>query len=317
MKKIIQHLKPNMTIKETLLLTRIEEKLGKNGPYLEMIVRDASGEMIARKWDITEKDYQLLDFISHELPKVVLIKGVTRQFRNMLDLKVFYIVLPEEPINMHEFIPCAPIESNKAFETIEQALGKIQNQKIHTITSDIYQIYKPFLIQYPASSYHHEMYGGLLWHIENTIELAKKILQLYPDLFQYDLLIAGAILHDLAKVKDYDVKNGVIVHVTDHAKLIGHIVRMANEVRECARRNQIPINSVEVELLEHMILSHHGKGENGSPVEPQLPEAVALYLIDMLDTKIGGVYQLVQMTKSGEWSNWSPLLGTKIKKVQL
>ncbi|MCD8502671.1 MAG: hypothetical protein LRY71_14665 [Bacillaceae bacterium] len=94
MRKIIQTLKANETIKEFFLLTSLQSKLGKNGTYFEMVLSDASGEIKARKWDLTEKDYQLYETVRMELPKVVLVKGFTREFQQSIDLKVFYIVIP-------------------------------------------------------------------------------------------------------------------------------------------------------------------------------------------------------------------------------
>lgn len=317
MRRVIQSLKVNETIKEYFLLTNIQTKLGKNGAYFEMTLADASGEIKARKWDLKEIDYQLYDLLQKELPQVILVKGFTRQFQQSMDLKVFYLALPldDVTISISDFLPTAPINVNDAFCEIEDTISSLNNKIIKNIVSEVYQLYKPFLVQYPASIYGHQGYGGLIWHTLNTIRLCESVYILYKNMLNRDLLIGGAILHDLAKIKDYKIEKGIVTKVTDQSKFIGHIVTMAYDVRETARRLKIDVNSQEVELLEHMILSSHGKGEYGSPIEPAIPEAFALHLVDALDTKLGIVHQLWEKTSLGEWSEWSKVLEQRLKKV--
>lgn len=319
MRKVIQNLKINETIKEHFLLTSLQTKLGKNGTYFEMILADASGEIKARKWDLTEKDYQFYDVIHKELPQVVLVKGLTRQFQQTIDLKVFYMVFPDEEatVTISDFLPSAPIQVEEGFRELEETIASLRNETLRTIVSEIYYLYKPFIAQYPASLHGHQGYGGLLWHTINTIRTCEVVVGLYPKMLNRDLLLSGALLHDLAKIKDYKLEKGIVTKVTDKSKLIGHIVTMAHDIRETARHLNIDVLSGEVELLEHMILSHHGKGEYGSPVEPTIPEAFALHLVDALDTKLGVIHHLWERTPQGEWSQWSKILETRIKKVMV
>jgi 3'-5' exoribonuclease len=318
-RRVIPSLKVNETIKEHFLLTSLQTKLGKNGTYFEMTLADASGEIKARKWDLTEKDYQLYDVIHKELPQVVLIKGITRQFQQTIDLKVFYIVYPDEEtvISISEFLPAAPIDVEDAYRELEETITSIRNETLKKIVGEVFHLYKPFLAQYPASIHGHQGYGGLLWHILNTVRLSETVIGLYPKMLNRDLLISGAILHDLAKIKDYKLEKGIVTKVTDRSKFVGHIVTMAHDIRETARMLNIDVNSIEVELLEHMILSHHGKGEYGSPVQPSVPEAFALHLVDVLDTRLGVVQHLWEKTPQGEWSEWSKVLEKRIKKIRL
>lgn len=317
MRNVIQSLQVNETIKEFFLLTSIQKRFGKNGTYFEMILKDISGEIRARKFDLTEKDYQLYEFFQKELPQVVLVKGLTRFFQDELDLKVFYILLPDEgtSISIHEFIPEAPLKVEEAFKEIEAKIDSLENAILHRIVVEIYKMYKPFIAEYPASLQSHQGYGGLLWHTVNTVQTCETIYQLYPEMLNRDLLVSGAIIHDFSKIKDYRLEKGIVTKVTDRSRFTGHIVTMCHEIRETARRLNIDIHSSEVELLEHMILSHHGKGENGSPVEPAIPEAFALYLANSLDTKLGVVYELWNKTTPGDWSKWSKQLETRVKRV--
>lgn len=319
MRKIIQSLKVNETIKEYFLLTSLQTKLGKNGTYFEMTLADASGEIKARKWDLTEKDYQFYDVIHKELPQIVLVKGFTRQFQQSIDIKVLYIVLPDEgaPIALADFLPTAPINIEKGFKQLEEKISSIENKTIYSIVSEVYQLYKAFLAQYPASLHGHQGYGGLLWHTLNTVHLCETVLKLYPIMLNRDLLIGAAILHDFAKIKDYKLEKGIVTKVTDKSKFVGHIVSMAHDIRETARSLNIDVHSQEVELLEHMILSHHGKGEFGSPVTPAIPEAFAFHLIDALDTRLGVVYHLWEKTPPNDWSEWSKVLEQRLKRVSL
>ena len=317
MRRVIYRLRANQTIKEYFLLTNIQTKVGKNGEYLEMTLADASGEIKARKWDITDKDIDLLDDIQNKLPIVVLVKGVTKQFKQALDLKIFYVVLPDNHVGIEEFIPTAPINIEKAMEKLELAINNIGNSNIRSIVREIYTKNKPFLASYPASTHHHRVVGGLIWHLTNTVCLAKHLLELYPKLLHYDLFIAGAILHDIGKINDYTVEQGIFMQVTEKAKMVGHIVETAHEIRAASNKHGIDYNAPEIQLLEHIVLSHHGKGEYGSPVQPVIPEAIALHLIDVLDTKLGAIYHIIENTDEGSWSNWSPLLDARIKKIKL
>ncbi|MBU8907608.1 3'-5' exoribonuclease YhaM family protein [Desertibacillus haloalkaliphilus] len=317
MRKVIQSLEVNQTIKEHFLLTRIEVKRGKNGSYFELTLADTSGEITARKWDLTERDWSFYEGVKQEVPTVVLVKGIVRKFLHALDIKIFYIVQPVEnqEISLREFIPTAPIDIDKAFEKIEVTIENIKNDKIQAIVKQIYDKYHSYLAHYPASTHHHRTYGGLIWHTVNVLKLSDTMLQLYPDLLQYDLLISGAILHDLAKVKDYKVNRGTVTHMTDTAKLIGHVVGISHDIYEAAYQLGIDPVCTEVELLEHIVVSHHGKREFGSPVEPAIPEAVALHYIDMLDTKVGAVQQVLEHTQVGEWSEWSKVVNGRVKKL--
>lgn len=318
-RKVIQTLKANEIIKEYFLLKSLQTKLGKNGTYFEMILSDASGEIKARKWDLTEQDYQLYEILKAELPKVVLIKGITREFQKSIDLKLFYIVIPckEETFPIEEFIPLVPLNVQEAFGVIEQTITTIKNKKISTIVLDIFERYQPVLPHFPASIHNHKGQGGLLWHTVNTILLCQTVISIYPEMLNRDLLMGAAILHDLAKVKDYKLKKGVVTKMTDESKLIGHLVSMSHEIRDTAKKYQIAENSQEVQLLEHIILSHHGKGEFGSPVAPAIAEAHVLYLVNGLDSKIGAIYDLWEKTNHNEWSEWSQSLSSRLKKYKL
>lgn len=319
MRKVIKQLKVNETIKDYFLLTNIQTKLGKNGTYLEMVLADASGEMKARKWDLKEQDYQFYELVAKELPKIVLVKGFTREFQQSLDLKVFYLVLPNEDdkISIQDFIPTAHMKVDEAFDKIEASLLTIKDKVIFQIVEDIYKRYKPSLAQYPASLHNHSSYGGLLWHTVNTIELCKTVATLYPMMLNVDLLIGAAILHDLAKVKDYKLEKGVITKVTDQSKFVGHLVTMSHEIRDAAKRLNIDLNTQQLELLEHIVLSHHGKGEFGSPAEPVIAEAHLFYLVNALDTMAGTVYDLWEKTDDGKWSEWSNILESRLKRVKI
>lgn len=148
-----------------------------------------------------------------------------------------------------------------------------------------------------ATRNHHEFMSGLAYHVVSMLHLAKSIANLYPSL-NTDLLYAGIILHDLGKVRE--LSGPIDTEYTIEGKLIGHISIIASEIHQAA--NELGIEGEEVMLLEHIVLSHHGKGEWGSPKPPLLREAEIIHYIDNLDAKMNMMDRALQKVEPGQFS---------------
>ena len=161
---------------------------------------------------------------------------------------------------------------------------------------------------------HHAFLGGLLEHILSLARLARLVLQNYPAL-DGDLVISGVILHDLGKI--YEMSYTRSIQYTSHGQLLGHMILEIEILHEKLR--QLPEFPKRLQvLLEHLIISHHGQYEFGSPKLPMFPEALLLHYIDDLDSKLQGMQMLIQKDSSvaGEWTGYLPSLGRTLLKVK-
>lgn len=196
------------------------------------------------------------------------------------------------------FYPAAPIDSNSALAKIEDTLSKIKNDKIKTLASYLYYNNKDKFCIYPAATkFHHAYIGGLLYHTYRMLLNAENICKIY-DYLDTDLVYSGIILHDIAKV--YEFSGPIKSQYTTKGLLLGHIVLGVLMVDNAASVNQI--TGEEVMLLEHIILSHHGIPEFGSPKRPMLPEAVVVNMIDDMDSKLTVVGESMPEVIEGEFS---------------
>ena len=181
---------------------------------------------------------------------------------------------------------------------IENTLNRINNDKIRTIASYLYYNNKDKFIIYPAATkFHHAYVSGLLYHTYRMLLNAEGLVKIY-DYLDTDLVYTGIILHDIAKIYEF---SGVIkTQYTTEGLLLGNIVLGVLMIERAANINQI--YSEEVMLLEHIVLSHHGIPEFGSPKRPMLPEAVAVNMLDDMDSKLTVVGETLDTYEEGEFS---------------
>lgn len=154
-----------------------------------------------------------------------------------------------------------------------------------------------FLLYPAATKNHHEYVSGLAYHVVSMLDLAKAIADFYPSLDK-DLLYAGVILHDLGKV--IELSGPISTSYTVEGNLLGHISIMVNEIGEAAK--ELGISGEEVVILQHMVLSHHGKPEWGSPKMPMVKEAEILHHIDNIDAKMNMLDRALERVKPGEFT---------------
>jgi 3'-5' exoribonuclease len=168
----------------------------------------------------------------------------------------------------------------------------------------------------PAAKFHHHAYfGGLVYHMVRMLELGEFICRQRPFL-QSDLIIAGIILHDIAKPVEMISEHGMVSDYSNAGKLIGHISMASNWITEASIKQGIDLDSNVVLALQHLVLSHHNFGEWGSPVQPQLPEAVALHYIDAMDAKLQMVEDMLETTADNE--EWTAAIrGLENKAIYL
>ena len=230
---------------------------------------------------------------------VVYIDGEVIDYKDKLQVKIFggNVVNPKNA-DMDSLIPASKFKKDELIDKIKVFLSSIKNEKLKKIVYDIYSIYKEKFISYPAAvSNHHDFLRGLMEHTVSMCEIAKMISSHYSSL-NYDLLISGCLLHDIGKCEEL---SGVIATTyTKEGSLIGHLVIGAILVDESAKR--LNIEGEEVTLLKHLILSHHGKLEFGSPIPPLTREALILNISDEMDSKMMALDKAFSEIEGGEFS---------------
>jgi 3'-5' exoribonuclease len=210
-------------------------------------------------------------------------------------------VLSDEELQkiLDQFYVYAPIPMLDIKKGIEKHLNKIQNKVLLDITKRIYQDNERAFYLHPAATkFHHAYVGGLSYHTLTMLKLIEPFIQVYPYLNK-DLLIAGTILHDMSKMHEI---SGVVGEYTKEALLIGHLVMQTVDIDRIARELKVE-HEEEVLLLKHMIISHHGQFNFGSPKKPQTAEALLLWFIDTIDSKFTVLGEALEETKEGTFTN--------------
>lgn len=279
-----------------VLIKEATKGVASNGkPFLTLILRDATGEIEAKLWDATKEDEAV--FIPEQIIKI---QGNINEFRGKPQMRIGTIRLsqPTDGVKVSDFVEKAPIEQEVLMEKIMEAVFEMSNPSLQRIVRAFVKKYQTGLLTYPAASRNHHAYvSGLAHHIVSMLALARELHQLYPEVNK-DLLYAGIILHDLGKIKEL---SGVVsTSYTIEGKLLGHIPIMVEEIGHIAK--ELDIQGEEVVILQHLVLSHHGKAEWGSPTPPLIREAELLHFIDLIDAKMNMLNRALDKVKPGEFT---------------
>ena len=254
----------------------------KGTEYLDMVLADSEGECVAKLWNysrITHGEYDANDIIK--------VRGSVQVWKDTEQFKIDRIRKANDgdDVDMSGIIPTAPFDPQEMYDELYNTAANFADEDLRRIVQYLLRENREQLLIYPAGvKLHHATRGGLLHHTVSVLHLAQRIAELYPNLHK-DLLFAGAILHDIGKIKELDAGAlGIAGAYTNEGQLLGHInvgmamIAAAAEITMIAPKTAM--------LLEHMILSHHGKPEFGSPRLPMFPEAEVLSICDLLDSKM-------------------------------
>ena len=195
---------------------------------------------------------------------------------------------------------------DEMFNTIKDTVDNMNDVDIKNILNRVLELNKDKLMYYPAAkSNHHSIKGGLLYHITTMLKLAENICGIY-DFLNRDLVYAGVILHDMAKIKEMSSNEmGIVDEYTLEGTLLGHITQGIKEIEVIGK--EVNADSKIIMLLQHMVLSHHYEPEYGSPVKPLIPEAEMLHYLDVMDARMYDMKKAIKETKENEFSEriWS------------
>lgn len=270
-----------------------------NKQYLDIDLGDKTGEINSKYWNMNEGDEQ--KYIPNTLVKI---RGLVTSWQNNVQFKIERIRLTNESdeIEIEDFVPSAPYKSEDMFNEVINYTDKIKNENIKSIVEYIVDENKTKLMHYPAAKKnHHALRGGLLYHTTTMLKSAGKLSEVYTFL-NTDLLFAGVILHDMAKIEEMlSSEFGIVSEYTVEGQLLGHIIQGIKNIEVVA--NGLGVDKETTMLLQHMILSHHYEAEYGSPKKPMIPEAQVLHYLDTLDASMYDMRKALNETKEGEFSD--------------
>ena len=267
----------------------------KGAPYLSLVLQDDTGTIDGKLWDASPQD------IASAVPgHVEQLTFEVLDYNNALQLRINSIRdLDQNEVDLSEFVMASPVEIGELKQRIAGYIRSLQNETLKKLVTRMYEKAGKTFFDYPAASrIHHNYLGGLAEHTLGMADLAEHIASQYP-ILDRDLLIAGVLVHDMGKIAEL---GGLVTNeYTLEGKLTGHISIGHGWLVETADELGLS-GEPETLLLRHMILSHHGKHEFGSPVLPAIPEAEALFLIDNMDARMNSLKQAFSQVKPGNWT---------------
>ncbi len=285
--------------------------------YIAMYICDKTGQLNGRMWQASEQIYTSLP-----KPGFVHIKGRSELYKDNLQIVINHVsVIDPAQVNLDDFLAHTDKDVNELFEDIKKILGSIKNEQIKALMREFVtdkELMGKFLKAPAAAKLHHAYLGGLIEHTHNVMNVAKAVLPFYPDV-QDDLVLAGLFLHDMGKTDELSYE--MAFEYTNTGQLIGHISQilvMLNEKAEALKVKGTVIDQNVIDSLGHIILSHHGQYEFGSPKLPATPEAFMVNYIDDMDSKIFQVTQAINDELSdSDWTVFKGPLQTRVYRKKL
>lgn len=291
---MIREFEDGMIVNDVFLVKDVVKGVTTAGlNYLNIVLQDSSGTIDAKKREIKDQDLNIF-----ALGNVVNVNGEVYNYKGKLQFKIYGASIAKDGTDLTSLLIPSPIPVEILEKRLRSYVSSIENPDLKAIVNEVFKRYYSKFIEFPAAvKNHHEFYHGLIYHSVGMCDLAKEVAKLYNDV-NYDLLISGCLLHDLGKV--VELSGPVATKYTTEGNLLGHLTIGMSIVREIA--NELHIEGDAPLLLEHMILSHHGKLEFGAAVLPITREALLLSMIDDMDAKMMMLDKAYQDVPKGEYT---------------
>lgn len=278
----IAEMEAGRAVEGTFLVEELRLKRTRNGdPYLDLLLRDRTGQLRARKWEASEAEYDRLQGFDY-----VTAAGSAETFKGRLQLNIDRIApASSEGLDLTDFLPASPFDPDELLGQLEDRIARMESKPLQALLQGILatpRLRVTFRRAPAAVRNHHAYLGGLLEHVCQMCKAADRLCDAYPRLDR-DLLVTGVILHDIGKIWEIEVGRGFAY--SPAGELVGHLSLGVSLLVDRARR----IEGFPPDLLlqlQHLILSHHGEYEWGSPRRPVTAEALALHHLDNLDAKL-------------------------------
>lgn len=295
---------PGQSVQGVFLVQSKDIKQKKTGePYLSLVLMDRTGEIDAKMWDNAAEVAETFD-----RDDFIRVRGQTQQYQGRVQLTVHALQrISDEEVDLSDFLPASKRDSAEMWRELEDVIGSIANPHLKALLEAVFgdpAIADAYRRAPAAKGIHHAWIGGLLEHVLSMCALARFFASHYAGIDR-DLLLAGVLLHDIGKIRELDFARSF--SYTSEGGLIGHIQIGLRIVADHLPQGFPPKLR---NLLEHMILSHHGQLEFGSPKLPSFPEAMLLHLIDLTDSKIAAMQVTLDRDRNtgGIWTGYNAAL---------
>nr|BFD68247.1 HD domain-containing protein [Bdellovibrio sp. HAGR004] len=304
-RQTVQSLQDKSNVDSLFLVKEKNVSVGKNGrPFMGLQLGDATGSIDARLWDRVDELSR-----EFEVGDILKVKGLVQIFQNRKQLIVHRLERVESStVDMADFIPATARNSEDMLVELLQMVRTMKNDCLRQLVLDTLEDpeIRPLVLRAPAAkSIHHAWLGGLLEHILSICKIMD-FMGTHYSFLNRDLLLFGAIFHDIGKVWELSYDNGI--SYTDRGRLIGHM-QIACELIDKKSSRILGFSEELRDICKHIILSHHGKLEYGSPKRPKFLEAMVVAMVDDFDSKVATVKTIMDNERgSGEkWSRYSEL----------
>lgn len=269
-----------------------------NKTYGDYTLCDASGEINAKLWDVSDVD------ACPQVGDIIKVKGLITEWQGNLQLRMdkFRAINDTDDIDISQMVPSAPISPEKMLETIKKYLAKIQNDDIRKLTTQVLRTFADYLPLHPAALHnHHAIRSGLLYHTTTMLKSAEALLAVYNTL-DSDLVYAGVIMHDICKTIEIEAGDaGIATQYSRDGLLLGHIVQGIVAIDNAGEK--VGCDKEIISMIQHILLSHHYEPEFGSPRRPMFPEAELVHYLDMIDTRMYDMDKALSVVDEGEFSS--------------
>ena len=310
-KLCIREMAPGCNVEGFFLLVSANVKTSNNGSqFLAGHLCDKDAEIDFKVWDYASD-------IHENVGSVVKIRGAVQEYNGAQQVVVERIRMAQanDVYDIKALVPCAPIDMEAVLAEIQQVLNGLSNETYKSIALKAFDRMKNDLRRIPAAkTIHHAFVGGLLMHTYNIMQMCAAAGRVYGyDIIDMDLLLTAAFCHDMGKRKEFVLSSlGLVTDYSLQGQLLGHVTMGAMEIAEIAKECGIPADAEQLLLLQHLLLSHHGELEYGSPVTPRTIEAEILSRMDMLDARVEVYREAMATVDMGCMSDYVKAVGHPI-----
>jgi 3'-5' exoribonuclease len=315
-RRFVDQLTDGENVDEIFLVVDKQLRANRNGNlYIQLDLGDRTGNINARMWNAGEplfKSFEAGDFLQVK-GKVQLFQGSLQLIANTLDK------YDSNKVELTDFLPHTKHDVSKLLDRLKTTIRKVGDPHLRAL-AEAYFIDDAFMRGFarcPAGvKVHHAYVGGLLEHVVTMLDVAEKVLPLYPEVNR-DLVIMGVFLHDSGKVRELSYARTFAY--SDEGQLLGHLTigieMLADKARTVPDLTGEPFPAELLLRLKHLVLSHHGELEYGSPKVPMTPEAVALHAIDLLDSRLTiALREIGDDRGQSAWTPYNAALGRRMYK---
>lgn len=283
------------------------------GRYLLVRLMDRTGQLVAMLWNANDKMVEMF-----EAGDYVRVQGTTQIYNGALQVIATRIErVPSREVDESDFFPLSEVELDRLAQRLERHLRAVQNGALRAL-AECFLMDEQFMRRFqqaPAAiKHHHAFRGGLMQHVVTMLDVAEAIAPFYPQLDR-DLLKMGIFLHDLGKLEELAFEREL--GYTDAGQLVGHVVQgvelLNRYMGQVEKLSGEPFPDYLAQQLKHIILSHHGSYEFGSPKLPMTLEALAVHYLDSLDAQLYSFARILEEgVQAGGWTAYQPHLCRKL-----